>query len=255
MTSDSRLPKAISVLQQYRRARKEDFRTAATILKAFRRAGLSRSLLEDKERNVHQAQRVMHVFRAKGLHHFDIFRTAGFIATEKGLSDAVASLIDPKRAHRLGIWPLKILLKKLRNRAPARVGAISRALRKPVGDIQVLRERHEEKTTPDIEIVSRKFLIFIEHKLRGGGETYLNGQPQTSRQWNALEQKCTRDEIPIERCLAIFLTPEGKQPAHSEFVSLSVDELASAFLEAMKMTRKCPSKHSIKAFLHYYRNR
>lgn len=252
MTSDGRLVKASSALQRFLQVREEDFCAAVGILNAFLRTDLSHSFLEDKERNLHQAQRGLLAFRGEGLFHFDIFRAAGFVATENGLSDAVASLVNPKGAHCLGIWPLRMLLGKLRHRAPARVRAISRRLNRSTGDIQVLRELHEETTIPDIEVVSGEFLIFIEHKLRGGEETYVNDEPQTIRQWKALENKCKRHGIPIERCLAIFLTPEGKQPAANEFVSLSVEELVSAFLDALKMAQKCPCKHSIEAFLDYY---
>lgn len=78
------------------------------------------------------------------LHHFDLFHKIGFMANEGRLSDAMAALLDPKGSHQLGTRPLKLLLEKMRDRAPVKVAAIMPYIDES-GYIQIHRGRKDRR--------------------------------------------------------------------------------------------------------------
>jgi hypothetical protein len=208
---------------------------------------------ENETQSLVAAERVLNIFKAQGLHHYDIFLKAGFLPNENNLSDAIASLLDPNQGHQLGTKPLECLLKQIkRNSGLSSPDEIISLLRNDQIKISVKRESHEIGTRPDIEIFSEDFLIFIENKVRGGIETDINGKLQTDRQWEALNKKGTKYGIPEERLLGIFLSPEKKPPYNKGFISVSVNELIASIISAIDLTESCQHKNSLRTFLEYY---
>ena len=251
MQQEELLGKAARVLKAFQKFQEQTTRRTALLLESFSASGLKDSFRQYQDQNLSQGEKVLSAFIDKKLHHFDLFHKVGFVANEERLSDAVAALLDPKGSHRLGTRPLKLLLEKIRDRAPAQVAAIVPY----IGEseyIQIHRERKEGRAIPDIEIVSKDFIIFIENKIQGGKEIEYPGESQTTRYWEELQRKGKRLGIPPDRLLAIFLNPEWKRARNENFVSLSVDELVSVFRQALDTSPSCSCSHSVKAFLEFY---
>jgi len=206
---------------------------------------------EAQEKRLEQTKQVLALFEEQKLHHFDIFRKAGFLPTENMFSNAIAALLDPKEGHGLGTLPLEKLLdrmatKDLNPEAELAVQTIKANLTQNQPHIFVHREKREKKTVPDIVIVSKDFVIFIENKIRGGTETRIKEEAQTKRQWQALEQKYKQRNIAI---LGIFLTPEGNQAEEPNFVPLSVRELVICLRDAAEGSQ---AQQAINTFLDFY---
>lgn len=224
---------------------------AETLLVKLRQANLTGSVYQDNLKiKLGQAETILRSFKEQGLNRFDIFRQAGFYADENRFSDAIAALLDPKRGHQLGILPLKMLLEIIDAKVPeSNASRIISVLEQNPSHISVFREKREEKTRPDIEIIGPDFIIFIENKIRGGHETKVNGEWQTKRQWRVLKEKYDRRGALI---LAIFLTPEGSLSVEKSFVPLSVGELVAALRKAVNAAEQCPTGYAIQAFLDFY---
>ena len=206
---------------------------------------------EAQEKRLEQTKQLLALFEAQKLHHFDIFRKAGFLPTETMFSNAIAALLDPKEGHGLGTLPLEKLLdriatKDLNPESEVAVQTIKATLAQNRPHISIHREKREKKTIPDITLVSNDFAIFIENKIMGGIETYIDGEAQTKRQWQVLEQKYRQRNRAI---LGIFLTPEGNQAEESNFIPLSVRELVICLRDAAEGGQ---AQHAINTFLDFY---
>ena len=197
------------------------------------------------DEKAHNAEKVLKIFKEKNLHHYDLFRVAGFTATENQLSDALASLLNPKSAHNLGIEPLRNVLSTIKERNK-NVSAILSIL--DSAEIQVFREYHLGNTIPDIAIISNKFIILIENKIRGGCETYTTDY-QTKRQWKKLVEQSKILGIAEQFLLGIFLSPEGKYPHEKHFIPISVSEVVTSIKNAI-IESNC--KNNIESFLNFY---
>ncbi len=253
MESSSRvLSSSKKVLIAFNLRRKKTIKNAEKILSLFNEADLNNSFQEYRKRKLVQSESVIASYKEKHLHHFDIFRKAGFVANENSFSDAVAAILDPRENHQLGINPLVQLLNTLTDYNPAKIKAIKRLIRNNKLHIVLHRERYEGNTIPDIEIVGSDFLIFIENKIRGGSETIIDGLWQTDRQWKALIKRSCTLNISEENILALYLTPEGKIPKNKYFISLSVSELVSALRCSVINVPDLNTKYSLLAFLNYY---
>ncbi len=198
------------------------------------------------DEKVHSSEKLLEIFKEKKLHHYDLFRIAGFTATENQLSDALASLLNPKAAHNLGIKPLKNVLLTIKNRNK-KVSAILSVL-DLAAEIQVIREYHLGNTIPDIAIISNKFIILIENKIRGRCETYTTDY-QTKRQWKKVVEQSKILGIEEQFLLGIFLSPEGKYPYEKHFIPISVSEVVTSIKNAII---ESGFKNYIEYFLNFY---
>lgn len=230
---------------------KAKLKQAKSLVTALQHLGLIQTFYtEDRENKLEQAIRVLRAFEEHQLHHFDIFRKAGFRPNENMFSDAIAALLDPNEGHGLGILPLEKLLDMLEAKDPqSQVRAVKAQLIQNQPYISVHREKREEKTIPDIEIIGSDFIIYIENKIRGGKETFIGEHAQTERQWQVLERKQKYRNMAV---LAIFLTPEGKPAINPNFIPLSVGEMVTCLRDAVRATVSCPVSHSINTFLDFY---
>ncbi|WP_300463666.1 PD-(D/E)XK nuclease family protein [Desulfobacula sp.] len=205
------------------------------------------------DEKVHSAKKVLKIFNEKKLHHYDLFRIAGLTPTENQLSDALASLLNPKSAHKLGIEPLRNVLSTIENRHK-NVSAIISTL--DSAEVQIIREYHLGDTIPDIAIISDKFIIFIENKIRGGSETYSTA-PQTERQWKKLLKMGKMKGIKEQYLLGIFLSPEeDKYPLENNFIPMSVSKVVMAIKKAIVNSEHRATNSdtitNIECFLNYY---
>jgi hypothetical protein len=204
---------------------------------------------QDRASKLELAEKVLLHFKERQLHHFDIFHKAGFRPNENMFSDALAALLNPREGHGLGTLALEKVLDRIEAKAPrSEAGTIKARLVQNRPFISVHREKREAKSIPDIAIISRDFIIFIENKIRGGSETYRRDQWQTIRQWQVLKSQGERLSIPV---LGVFLSPEGKLAMDQNFVPLSVDELVASLKDAVAVSN-CPYQHSINVFLDFY---
>lgn len=235
-------------LADYRQLKVQAVENAGRLLTEFHAQEIRQNFQAYKNRRIKAAAGLVETFEAKGLARYDIFRIAGFVAGENDFSDAIASLLDPNRPHQLGTLPLRSLLMALQHRSDKTISAILKLLESPQTNIRVQRELNLGNTRPDIAIRSEDFVILIENKLRGGQET--GGGTQTVRQWEALENLGRQYET--ANLLGIFLTPEGKTPASSDFVALPVRELVGAMRQALEQAPWCDYKAMIEAFLDFY---
>lgn len=250
--SSSILSSSQKVLSAFNAHKEKTVQNAQKLLNDVKKDHLIKSFKTYKTDKLKKSENLILIYREeKQLHHFDIFRKAGFVANENRLSDAVAAVLNPKGSHQLGIDPLLQLLNQLIERNPGKINDFIRLVKKNKSQLVVYREKHEENTIPDIEIVCSDFLIFIENKIREGSETFIK-EWQTNRQWKALSVKSDSLNISKENILGIFLTPERKPAKNENFMPLSVSELVSALRHSARKAKNMDTKYSLLAFLNYY---
>lgn len=226
---------------------------AIHVLNLARKADLFREFERRREVTYQAAVRVLALFQQQKLSRFDIFRAAGFRGREENFSNALAALLDPRQSHGLGLFPLRSMLSVLHHRDFDSISTVLDVISDSQTRVEVVREMHLGSTVVDIAILSDRFTIFIENKVRGGCETWGGGIQQTTRLWEQLKErrlkKSAQKDHPI---LGIYLSPEGKCPANKHFIPLSVSELISALRQAIAMSEGSPFDQSILAFLDFY---
>jgi len=221
-----------------------------TLLQDFNTV-IKKDFLEQQQEILIRSKQLIARFREKQLHHFDIFRKAGFIANENSFSDAVAAILDPHESHRLGKKPLIQLLERLANCYPDKVNHIKEVIEYDTTEFVVRREKRYWSSRPDIEIFGSEFIIVIENKVEGGKESLVFGKPQTTRHWEGIINKCQKRGIPEKNALGIYLTPKGEPAEDKHFIPLSVPVLVSAFRTAI-ISADTEAKQSLLIFLDYY---
>jgi hypothetical protein len=121
-------------------------------------------------------------------------------------------------------------------------GAIARILQSfnpNYARIFVGRERWGTASRADIDVYRRGpegFLICIEHKIRGGEETFIEERFQTDRLWDDADGRATSLGIDTKNIIAIFLSPDGKDAHNKHFVPLKFVEFSSAVTAAVTET-------------------
>jgi hypothetical protein len=197
---------------------------------------------------------------------FDCLAIGGWKPNENRLSDVVASLFSTNWNHPFAVPILRCVFNALISDAadlsPGRRNSIERLRssfdRSPL-QIFVWRERPGALSRADIEIfVSGKepMLITIEHKVRDGEETLIDGVQQTIRLWDDAVARAEQLGVPADRVIGIFLTPGGDLPTNDKFVPMSFQAFAEAVCAGVKGH---PDKHiseaamSILGFMNFYR--
>ena len=212
---------------------------------------IKKDFLECQQEMLNRSQQVIVRFKKQPLHHFDIFRKAGFIANENNFSDAIASILDPHETHQLGRKPIMQLLDQMANYHSDKINSIRKLIEDERTNFVVRREKKLLSSRPDIEILGLEFIIFIENKVEGGKEQFIDGKPQTTRHWEGILYKCQKRGISEDKALAIYLTPKGEPAEDKHFIPLSIPDLISAFRKAIAST-DTGAKQSLLTFLDYY---
>lgn len=238
-------------IREYDLLRDDVLEKSRRLLDTLNATNIKSDLLEHKRGILARSQQVVTRLGDQQLHHFDVFRRAGFVASENNFSDAVASILDHHESHRLGKRPIMELLVRLADHDPDKISSIMRLIEDDRTSFVVRRERKESSSRPDIEILSSEFIILIENKIEGGKETHIDDKPQTVRHWEGLVAKCQNKGISEDNALAIYLTPKGERAEDEHFIPLSVSELILALREAIKST-STNARESLLTFLDYY---
>jgi hypothetical protein len=148
--------------------------------------------------------------------HFNLFEALGAIRGELRHSNFLAFILSPARSHRLGTKPLQVFLRALLAKLPAEKRPI-RALEVAVGDLDdatVFRELDYIDLL--IELRELNLVVVIENKVDAKA-----GDGQLARYKAIVGQKYLR-----WKKLFVFLTPDGRDPDHPDYVPFSYGELA-----------------------------
>lgn len=193
---------------------------------------------------------------------FDCLIIARWHPSENQLSDVVAALFDSDWGHPFALPILNGVLDALVSKQSLTptmrdtVSQIQRSLDISRTRISVRREHVGLTSRADIDVFRRGsegFFVRIEHKLRGGTETFSADAHQTTRLW----KDAVEEGLGFPNVLGIFLSPEGRSAQDSNFVKLSFRELAKAVNTAV--TGVCtdtkllpPAAVSILGFMSFY---
>ncbi len=254
-TVTARVVSAHHVLRLAQQGRQVKLSRSVALLERSR--PVCESLATRRQRFLSSALKVLTAFREAGGRRYDIFRIAGFWPDENSLSDAIASLLNPTEPHGLGFAPLRSLLALTRQKRPEVVGEVPEDDEWTSLPVHVYRERDEGLTRPDIEIITPRFLIFIENKMRGGAETVTRHGSQTERQWEALQKKGAKLGLDEKARIGVYLTPEGKPAASPHFVSVTVDEVVEVIQRAVEESGGTTGQGhvaAVRAFLGFLRS-
>jgi hypothetical protein len=238
------------------RALLEEFHSASN-LQGFRELiGLSAQEIVD------HARRTIEAMKEAKITTFNPFIVSGFSPDENEWTLTLSKLFDPSSTHGFGIELLCALLSAVRPEAARRgliqtLETILTAARSEPSKIEVRQNFYHEFGLPDIVISGGqavKFLIIIENKKRGGGETMTARGVQSSRYREILGDLAIKIGIQPDCCLAIYLTPEGKNANDTEFLPLASHDLAYAMLSVIDTNQSAPleSRHLTRAFLMTY---
>jgi hypothetical protein len=185
---------------------------------------------------------------------FDCLKIGGWRPNENQLSDVVAAFFDHTWGHDHSFAIFDALVDtvwdKISSPAIAFIKSLSGAERY---GFSVKREQSGEHSRADIDLCGRNFLVRIEHKVRGGFETYGHGNiPQTERLLDDAKMRAESLQIETSHVCCVLLTPEGHAAMAQDFVALSFDAFAETVANAMKScSDECAT--SIRGFLNFYR--
>jgi hypothetical protein len=147
---------------------------------------------------------------------FNLFEAVGAIRAELRHSNFLAYLLSPSRPHGLGARPLAAVLRAILMRLPASQRPVM-TLEMIAGDLDdaVI---HRERDNIDIlvELRALKFVVAIENKV---GARASDGQLERY-------SKLLGSAFPEYRKLLVFLTPDGSQPGHDQYVAYDYASLA-----------------------------
>ena len=169
--------------------------------------------------------------RKRALMFYDPFYSSGWSPDENQLSDVLANLLGPGTQNRFGPTILRAILDEVAASHPEKTHQINAALSNSE-KFTVRREYPAGISRPDISVFTPYFVIFIENKVSGGVETFIDGRAQTLRQGEVLTN--FQADVPLECKLGIFLSPTGASPENKEqYASLSVPRLAQIIRETL----------------------
>ena len=174
------------------------------------------------------------------LDRFNIFEAVGLVWQEIRHSTFLAFLLNPQESHSLSdAFAKRVLQEAVRSSpgASAPVTPIELSLW-DLGEVEVWREWRRI----DIFLLDEqeKLAVIIENKI-GAGE---HGD-QLNRYYEAV-----RDQYPDYRLLALYLTPDGDEPSHPEYLPVNyqtvceiLDELAESRASVIEPDAKVLMKH------------
>jgi hypothetical protein len=189
------------------------------------RLGLSRSNEDLTELCIRSAE-VIDRMKSARVARFDPFVLCDTNPLERPLNRVLARLFEPHGIHGLGLVPIRGLLCAVKERAPEKAGPILHALK---GSPHVRVEQdffHSVWGMVDIALLGTGFLIFLENKRRGNGETNIPAGQQIERYRNFLDEEARQRGA--QHTLGIFLSPDDKLPSDPSFVRLCSSDLADA---------------------------
>lgn len=172
---------------------------------------------------------------------FNLFEAVGATRAELKHSNFLAFLLSPARTHGLSTAPLQLLLRALLTQIVPERRPI-RPLEVAIGDISdALVFREVDNIDLLIDIPSLNLVFLIENKV---GTTAADGQLE--RYKRIVEKK-----YPSRQKLFVYLTPEGSDPEHPDYVPFSYTELASV-IESLTRGRNQTYVPEVALILNHY---
>ncbi len=172
---------------------------------------------------------------------FNLFEAVGAIRAELRHSNFLAYLLSPSRPHGLGSKPLAAVLRAILARLPTSQRPVMslELIAGEMDDAVVYRERDNIDVL--IELRTLKLIVAIENKVGARA-----GAGQLERYSDHL-----RSAFPDHRRLLVFLTPDGSQPDHEDFVAYDYADLA-ATLEALAANELEPVPNETRLIIRHY---
>lgn len=173
------------------------------------------------------------------LSEFNIFEAAGLAREEIRHSAFLSFLLDPKGQHGLGDYLVTRFLQD------ALAGSTSGVLSVLDVELMDLSDSVPMREHANIDILltseSNKLAVIIENKI-GSGEH----SGQLFRYFDYV-----RNRYPTWRILSIFLSPEGVEPTHEEYLPVSYESVARILGNALATRRSSLSNDVFITLDHY----
>jgi len=170
---------------------------------------------------------------------FNLFEAVGSVRRELNHSNFLAFLLSPNRPHGLGAEPLRRVLRRIvetLDKGSRPIGALEIA----VGDLdEAIVYRERDNIDLLVEVRALRLAVVIENKV---GAEASDGQLQRYAD-------IARRSYPDWKLLFVFLTPEGRDPEHKDYCSLSyidLEQIVSTFADAAE------PQSEIALILHHY---
>lgn len=147
---------------------------------------------------------------------FNLFEAIGAVNGELRHSNFLAYMLSPGRPHGLGSKPLEALLRQALEAIPREKRPLStlELLVTDLDDAIVHRERDSIDLLIELDAIN--LVVVIENKIRARA-----GEGQLARYRDVVTAR-----YPKARKLMIFLTPDGHEPDHPDYVAVSYLTLA-----------------------------
>ena len=235
------------------------YANAAAVLDDWQSQSFAKSFKSRMEENSDTYHDLLQSF-IRVIEPFDCLLIAGWEPHENELSDVVAALFNPNWGHPFAVEILKHVLGALVSNgslSAAKYESIQKSIGPERTQLFVRREHWGDSSRADIDVYTSgrdAFLVRIEHKIRGGAETFIRGQAQTSRLW----KDAAKVGIEPGNVIGIFLSPGGEPAASRDFRVLSFAEFADAVCSALTdslggANHTSKAAESILGFMSYYR--
>ena len=202
-----------------------------SLLRAFERASAQKPLAPDQlvqhKVLLEQFERIHRSWEKRQLYfaeNFNMLRTMRLTTKELCHSDILAWLLDHRLdgfgTHAQRKQGFRLFLK-----------AVDLPLEFANAGYRVAREVPGKESRLDLLIeAERKFIIGIEnkiasHEILGFGDE----KDQTEREWDDLQSRGKKLDVPPDGIKAFFLTPDSERPKSRNFTSISWHQMAAVF--------------------------
>jgi hypothetical protein len=172
---------------------------------------------------------------------FNIFEVIGAVRQELRHSDFLAYLLNPQQSHGLG----DIFVRKLLQRVISKINRPSITVSAVDLDIWNVEASEVFREWQNIDILfvneANGLVVAIENKIATGEHS-----DQLERYWQTL-----RHAHPGKRILGLYLTPDGEEPSHPEFLPVDYGQIAS-LVEDLASNRQLGANPDVRTLLLHY---
>jgi len=161
-------------------------------------------------------------------------------------SNLLATLLNPRGSHCLGLIGLRVFLEIVAGRCPdplMRHKVRSLLSESVPASINVRTRVRKSQSVIDICVEARDCYILVENKLSGGIETITDSKAQTEREWEDWVQAETDKQK-----VFVFISPDMKPATQEGFVVLGRGDMEKYFRSLAVEA----SDSSVAAFLDFY---
>lgn len=175
------------------------------------------------------------------LDQFNIFEAIGATQVELRHSDFLAFLLNPDQPHGLGDAFAKQLLQKSLRSASSNDVPIT-----PIDlDIWNLDDLEVRREWRNIDLMlldeEHEMVVIIENKIKSSEHSN-----QLQRYWDIVQNR-----FPTFRTWALYLTPEGDQPSHEDYLPINY-QLIAELVEGLLKTRQSTLGPDVYTLMEHY---